>query len=107
MSVEAPGKTLSFDPERCTQVLEELVEIFRKHKPTVGEILIAYGNLGYTLGASIGKYEKGPSIEELEELYYKEPGRLDVALMIQGLQTTTWYESYAENAVDNKDIKEK
>lgn len=107
MSIEEPKKTLSFDPDRCTEVLAELVEVFQKHKPTVGEILIAYGNLGYTLGASIGKFEKGPSIEELEKLYYSEPGRLDVALMIQGLQVTTWYESYAEKAIDNKDTKEK
>lgn len=68
----------------------ELVKVFNKHKLTVPEILIAYGNLGYTLGASIGGYkDMGPSAKDLELLYATKP-TIDVALMLQGLTTTLW-----------------
>lgn len=101
--IEEPKKTLQFDPKKCTDLYEELVKVFQQYKPTVGEILIAYGNLGYALGASIGGHkEKGPSIEYLKELYYSEPGRLDVALMLQGLLVTTWYDDWERNQIENK-----
>jgi len=88
---------LTFNEEKCNQLYEELISIFQKHKPTVGEILIAYGNLGYSLGASIGGYEgKGPSIEELKKLYYTYPGRLDLALMLQGITVTTWHRDWEQ-----------
>jgi hypothetical protein len=97
MTAEKPKKTLSFDPERCNDLYEALVEVFQEHKPTVGEIIIAYGNLGYTLGASIGGYpDKGPSIEALEKLYYEKPGDLAIALMMQGLTVTTWYRDWEQ-----------
>ena len=102
-NIEEPKKTLSFDPEKCTNLYEELVQVFQKHKPTVGEILIAYGNLGYSLGASIGGIkDEGPSIEKLQELYYSEPGRLDLALMLQGLLITTWYDDYVEKQIKTR-----
>ncbi len=90
-------KKLKFDPEACTKLYEDLVKVFQEHKPTVGEIIIALGNLQYSVGASIGGYnnEKGPGIEELQKLYYSNPS-VDVALMIQGLQTTTWFDDYQE-----------
>jgi len=102
-------KTLSFDPERCNDIYIELVEIFQKHKPTVGEILVALGNLSYTLGASVGQFpEKGPGIEELKRLYYSEPGRLDVALMISGITVISWYEDWEKLQVrKSQDTKEK
>lgn len=81
------------DNERCEKLYTDLVAVFQKHRPTIGEILIAYGNLGYTLGASIGGYDQqGPSLEELQKLYYTSPERVDIALMIQGITTTTWLE---------------
>lgn len=105
--VETPNKTLQFDPDKCSEMYEELVETFRKHTPTVGEILIAYGNLGYTLGASIGGYkDKGPGPEKLKELYYSEPGRLDVALMIQSLQVVDWYDEWAQKQIKDKEETE-
>ena len=48
-----PKPRLKFDPEKVSDVYEKLVEVFQDAKLTTGEILIAYGNLGYTLGASI------------------------------------------------------
>ena len=98
--IQRPEKKLGFDPEKCNELFTELVQICQKYKPTVGEIIIAYGNLGYTLGASIGGFtDNGPGLEELQRLYYSEPNRIDVALMIQGLQTTLWYDSYEKNQV--------
>lgn len=94
---ETPKKTVQFDPEKCSDMFEELLKVFQNYKPTVGEILITYGNLGYALGASIGGYqEKGPGTEELKKLYYSEPGRLDVALMLQGMLVTEWFSDWEE-----------
>lgn len=104
MKTETPKKTLEFDPERCNDLFTELVEVCKKHNPSVGEILIAYGNLGYTLGASIGGFgKKGPSINELKQLYYQYPNRLDLGLMLQGLTVTTWYGDWEkiQTAQDN------
>ena len=84
-------KKLEFDPEKVNRVFERLVDIFQEEKLTVGEIIIAYGNLGYTLGASVAGYtDKGPSMEELNKMYYSQPS-LGVALMIQGMTVTSWY----------------
>ena len=107
MKIEKPKKTLDFDPESCNDLYIKLVEVFQEAKPTIGEILIAYGNLGYTLGASIGRYsEKGPSFEELNELYYKEPGRLDIAMMLQGLTICSWYEDWEQIQTSQDTTKE-
>ena len=99
-------KTLAFDPTRVEQCYEELVEVFRKHRLGVGEILIAYGNLGYTLGASIEGYKgKGPSPDDLKRLYYSKPSP-GVALMLQGITVTTWYDQYAQTKVGNDEDKQ-
>ena len=88
---------LAFDDERCNAAYEDLVEVFQKHKLTVGEIIVAYGNLGYALGASIGGFsEKGPSPEELKKLYYEHPGRLD-------LTVTTWYGDWEQLQLGTED----
>jgi hypothetical protein len=95
MEISSPDKSLSFDPEKAATILEELIEVFQRHKPTVGEILTVSSNLLYTLGASIGEYgEKGPGFDELKKLYYEESGRMDVALMLQGMQMATWFEDW-------------
>jgi hypothetical protein len=93
---QEPEKKLQFDPERCNKILEELMAVFQKHEPTVGETCVILGNLGYSLGASIGGYDgKGPSPEELKHLYYTEPS-LAVAMMLNGLTVTTWYEDWVK-----------
>lgn len=78
-------------PEEVDSAYVELVQVFQKHKLTVKEILLVYGNLGYTLGASIEGYEegKGPNEQQLYSMYYTKatPG---VALMCQGINITTW-----------------
>lgn len=106
VEIETPASTRNFDAQKCSALYEDLILTFQKHKATVGEILIAYGNLGYALGASIGEFtEKGPSIEELNKLYYAEPGRLDVALMVTGLQVSSWYDEW-QKLLEEK-VKEK
>jgi hypothetical protein len=96
-------KTLAFDPNKVEQCYSDLVDVFRKHKLRVGEILIAYGNLGYTLGASIEGYdEKGPGAEELKQLHMTQPSP-GTGLMIQGLTITTWYEKYQSAKVSNNE----
>lgn len=85
---------------RVNKLYSDLVGCFNKNKANVKEILLAYGNLGYTLGASIEGYkDKGPSAEELNLLYATKP-TVGVALMIQGLQTTLWVDDL------NKKIEE-
>ena len=90
------------DLEKTDKAYTELIEIFQKYKLNVKEILLAYGNLGYSLGASIGGYhQKGPSPEQLQHLYATNP-TVDVALMIQGVQTTFWADDVGKTAEDIK-----
>jgi hypothetical protein len=103
---EKVKKSLAFDPEKTEKLYEDLVKLFAERRPTVGEILIAYGNLGYALGASIGGFSgEGPGVDELKELYYSNPGRLDIALMLQGLLITTWYDDWERNQLEKKGTK--
>lgn len=103
MATEEIQKTLAFDPDKASEALTEIVEVFKKYKLRAGEIAVVYGNLGYTLGASIAGYQgKGPGdVKELERLYYANP-TLGIALMLQGMQTTIWYEDHKERVI-NKD----
>lgn len=100
MEIQQPKKTLAFDPDKASTLLEEIIEAFQRHRPSVGEIITVTSNLLYSLGASISPTydmeigEKGPSIEELNKLYYSEPGRIDVAMMLQGLTMSTWYQDW-------------
>jgi hypothetical protein len=97
--------TLQFDPDKVQHIYDELINIFKCYKPTVFEILTAYSNLGYSLGASIeGFKDKGPPIEELQELYYKNP-TLGVALMCQAVEVMGWGETYQKNQVKKEDTK--
>ena len=88
---ESEEKRLEFNLEKVSDTHEKIIEVFQEAKLTVGEILVLYGNLGYTLGASIeGFKDKGPAIEELQKKYYTSPSP-GIALMLQGAEITTWY----------------
>ena len=103
-----PSATLEFDPKKTSELYEELIKVYQKYKPTVGEILISYGNLGYALGTSIEGFSKeGPSIQELEELYYKEPGKIGTALALQGVTVTSWYEDWEKLVINKENSKTK
>ena len=102
---ENPKKILGFNPDKCNKLLEDLIDVFKTHKPTVGEILVTYGNLGYNLGAHIEGYEgKGPDIETLEKQYYTNPKpKVGIALMLQGVQITGWFQDHQEQETKEKD----
>jgi hypothetical protein len=94
---------MKFDEKKASQALSDLIDVFQKKKLTIGEILVVYGNLGYALGASIEGYDdKGPSISELEKLYYSNPTP-GVALMLQGVTVTTWYEDWVKKLKEKQD----
>ena len=100
-------KTLAFDPKKVEQCYSDLIEVFQKHRLTTGEILIAYGNLGYALGAAVEGYkEKGPGPDELKRLYYSKatPG---VGLMLSGLTISSWYDTYLKTKVDEENKENK
>jgi len=87
---------------KVDKALENLVKVFSKHKLNVKEMLLVYGNLGYTLGASIAGYtDVGPSINELTDKYMINP-TVDTALMLQGLQTTFWVDNVGKTSEDIK-----
>ena len=74
-------------------LVENLIQVITSGKPRqVGEIVLAYGELGYCIGAALGGYkEKGPTLDELNKAYYTNPS-LSSALMLQGLTVKSWIE---------------
>jgi hypothetical protein len=107
MKIEkSPEATASFDPNRADQTYSQLVEVLQKNRPTVGELIVVLGNLLYTVGAGVGGYTgKAPNLEELTRSYYAEPGKIDVALMLQGLMITAWYEDYIKTLLPTEPPK--
>src|SRR5271165_6165274 len=98
--------TSSFEPAKVEKMYEELVQVFKTYRPTVGEILIAYGNLGFALGASIEGYKgEGPTLEQVKEMYYKNP-TLGVALMAHSVEVCGWYDTYNKTREKEVDTKE-
>lgn len=70
------------------------MKIINKEKLNIPELLVMYGNLGYFIGASMAQCkDNGPTLEELKDMYYKDP-TVDVGLMMQGLLMTSWEEDY-------------
>lgn len=96
---EKPLELIDEDEERTSadECLAELYDVFSKYNLRVSELLIVYGNLGYGLGAGIEGYEgdQGPGIEELQKEYYSNP-RVGIALMLQGMLTTSWHEQLGQ-----------
>jgi len=83
--------------EKVLKILDKTRKLFNKHHPTIPEIILAYGNLGYMLGASMAGCEGvGPSEDEIRRAYYSKP-TVDVAFMAQGLEMTRWRKHFEEN----------
>ena len=89
-------------------MIEELLKVFQEYQPTIGEILLTYGNLGYALGACIGGYQgkTGPSVEKLKQLYFEKPGDVAVSLMLEGMTVTSWFEDWEEQVLKQSNNKE-
>lgn len=84
--------------DKANQTLQELIEVFRGKNLRQQDIVAVYGNLGYALGASIDgvkEGEDGPGFEEVQQRYYTNP-TLSVALMMQGLIITSWYDQVSK-----------
>lgn len=103
MKVSQAKKTPTINPKKVQKVYAALVAAFQETKLTVPEILLAYSNLGYSLGASIGGYSsgQGPSISDLQKAYATNP-TVDIALMLQALTTGTWVEDLEKKIEDIK-----
>lgn len=90
---------------KIEKVITQLTKVFDKNKLTIPEILIVYGNLGYSLGASIRKSidpnSSIPTSEELELLYATNP-TVDISLLIQGLLIISWADSLNKKVEDFK-----
>lgn len=85
------------DEKKVENTIEKLHKIFNKAQLTVPEIILAYGNLGYHLGAHIAGFENtGPDLETLKREYHLKP-TIDVGLMIQGLIITSWEDDLQNN----------
>ena len=101
-----PPVTRDFDPDKCNKAYEELVRVLQDNKLTVSELIIAIGNLSYTIGASIeGFQDKGPGLEEVQRLYKEHPEKIGIAFMVQGLMVTTWLNSWQSlNEKENQNV---
>src|SRR5262245_5584559 len=91
------------EEQKTSQALDEIISVLKKYNLRVQDLILLYGNLGYSIGASIAGIDtkEGPSIEELQKQYYEKPS-IDIAMMLQGMLTTTWY----EDVLNNKETKE-
>lgn len=97
----------NFNEKKVSKCHDDLIKVFQKHGLTVPEIVIVYGNLGYTLGASIEGYKgTGPSQDEVIKKYYQNTDNIGNALMAQGAIITTWYTTLLEQANENIDKKD-
>ena len=97
-------RTSNFDPSKVESAYEKLVKIFQEEKLTVGEIIVAYSNLGYVLGASIeGITEERKSIGDLEKIYATEP-TIGVALCLQSIHTATWYTDHLDQEKKKENV---
>ena len=98
--------TKDLNVERVSSLIEDLIKVFQHHKPTVKEIILAYGNLGYTLGACIDNWKnKGPDERTLLRLHKEKPS-VGSALMLQGIQVCTWAEGDLSAREDIEEEKE-
>ena len=87
------------DLKKVEQTIKKLHTIFNKANLNIQEILLAYGNLGYHLGASLagftGEGPIGPDTDTLKKLYYVDP-TVDVGLMLQGILITQWEQDFTK-----------
>jgi molybdopterin converting factor small subunit len=79
------------ESSKTSKALDEILDVLRKHKLRLHDLVLLYGNLGYSIGASIEniKDDDGPTLDELQKKYYEKP-TIGISLMLQGMLTTTW-----------------
>jgi len=84
------------DEKKIAESIQKVLRILNKDKLNITELILFYARLGYSIGASMaGLKVDGPKLQELQQEYYKNP-TVDVGMMMQGLLTETWIDSYKE-----------
>jgi hypothetical protein len=86
------------EQEKASKALNDILLILKEAKLRTPDLILLYGNLGYSIGASIEGIEpgQGPILQELEKRYYEKP-TVGVAMMLQGMLTTTWHDDLNKN----------
>jgi hypothetical protein len=89
---------------KSSKALEDIISILKVAKLRVQDLVLLYGNLGYSIGASIEGIDtsQGPSVDELQKQYYEKP-TIGVAMMLQGILTTTWYDDISKQTKEKKE----
>lgn len=85
--------------EKCEKTLDELQDVLNKAKLNLQELVWAYGQLGYNIGATLEGVAF--TVDEATKEYYEKP-RLGVSLMVQGLHVQTWVDKIKGSRDDNK-----
>lgn len=94
------------EEKRASEALDRVINILKDYKLRTQDLVLLYGNLGYSIGASIEGLagNEGLSLDEIQKKYYENP-TLGVSLMLQGFLTTTWVEDYLKQQEGKKDGK--
>lgn len=88
---------MNFNADKVSNIHSKILDLLQGENFTIGELIILYGNLGYSIGASAKGYEGiGPNEEELKKLYYSDPKDPGIALMMQGYIITTWFDALSK-----------
>jgi len=93
------------EQRNSSQALEEILLVLAKYKLRVQDLVVTYANLGYSIGAAIENIkegDEGPSLEELQKSYHTKP-TIGVALMLQGILTSSWHEDIIKNKENDND----
>lgn len=84
---------------KTEKLTKKVMALINKAELSIEDLITFYGQLGYSIGASIAGFKgKGPTEKELTKEYYRTP-TIDVALMVQGLMIEGWREGYVKNPV--------
>lgn len=91
------------EEQKASNALSEIIEVLKKYRLREQDLVLLYGNLGYSIGASIAGVDpaNGPTVDELQKAYYVKP-TLGTAMMLQGILVTTWYSDINKTNEDEK-----
>jgi len=90
---------MSLDTSKTEKLITTILSAIREADPTISEAILAFGSVGYYLGAGIAGVDVNEhhlNVEFLQKEYYSAP-TVDVALMLQGLLITSWVDDYLKN----------
>jgi hypothetical protein len=93
------------EEEKTSETLDEIIQVLQKRKLREEDLVVLYGNLGYSIGVSMEGIDpqNAPGLEELQKQYHLKP-TVGVAMMLQGIIISSWYSDVAKNR-ENKENK--